>query len=730
MSFPRPRPLGQAISNALKLLLVAGCASASASERTLDAVLVVGQPEAQVERKNAEIQKIVVSEEEVERFGDATVGDVLRRLPGMSFTGPAGVTKDVRMRGLDKGYTQFLINGEPVPGAAPDRQMQVDRLPADMIERIEIIRNPSAQYDAGGIGGTVNIILKHRADNSTRLRAAFGQNGSLKVGDAVGQWSRNFGKLDVLLALSHTVGAEDIVENKDTFNASGAITRREHKPRPVEKAETLFAPRLTWTLGDDRLTLDPYVSVGSEDKLENAEVRNLAGSMLNSTSSNEDKTDRLARVGGRYDGTTAWGSWFAKLGVQQGSSDKDKQTRQANGAGVVTKRSHEKEAIEEDQQYAGLGGERAFGSHTLSAGMEWRTTEYDKRKVTAEANNATAALTPKPPGANDIYFIREKKEAIYLQDEWHVATDHWLTAGLRYERVDRTATDRNGLSRNSTNSATNPSLHYRWAFVESTNFRTSVAQTLRMPKFDDINPLVTLATGAGAGTITKPDKGGNADLASERAIGIEMGVEHFFHNSHGVLGVNVYNRKVDDYIQKVARLEGSRYVERPDNVGEARFWGAELDWRLPLLRSKSQQLTLTGSHAELRGEVIAPVTGTRSDVKDLPPRVSTLGLDWRQRPSRWSAGFSLNYVPQFTSDSLNADGVRELKHRDEQILLDGYFGVAFNRTFELRLIAKNLLGVEKEEYTSKYNANGSFNAAESRVESSEPSVFLTFESRF
>lgn len=117
---------------------------------------------------------------------------MLRRLPGMTFTGPPGMTKDVRLRGLDKGYTQFLINGEPVAGAAPERQMQVDRLPADMIERIEIIRSPTAEYDAGGIGGAINIVLKNRAENLTRLRAAYGKNGRLDAGDVVGQWSRTF----------------------------------------------------------------------------------------------------------------------------------------------------------------------------------------------------------------------------------------------------------------------------------------------------------------------------------------------------------------------------------------------------------------------------------------------------------------------------------------------------------------------------------------------------------
>lgn len=95
----------------------AWAAQTTTNETTLGEVVVADQHKAQIERKNATLQKIVIAEEEVERYGDATVGDVLRHLPGMTFTSPAGVSKDVRMRGLDKGYTTFLINDEPVAGA-------------------------------------------------------------------------------------------------------------------------------------------------------------------------------------------------------------------------------------------------------------------------------------------------------------------------------------------------------------------------------------------------------------------------------------------------------------------------------------------------------------------------------------------------------------------------------------------------------------------------------------
>ena len=317
-----------------------------------------------------------------------------------------------------------------------------------------------------------------------------------------------------------------------------------------------------------------------------------------------------------------------------------------------------------------------------------------------------------------------------MKDGGNVADAHWLTPGIRYERIERDATDRNGVTRSGSQASNNPSLHYRWAVTKDTNFRASVAQTLKLPKFDDVNPLVTLATGAGAGTITSPDKGGNTELKSERATGVEIGVEQFFWGNRGVIGFNLYNRDVKDFIQKAARQEGTRFVERPYNAGDARFWGAELDWRVPVLRKGPHELTLTGSHAQLHGRVSNAATGGKDGIKDLPPHITNLGLDWRHFPSKWSAGFALNYAPDFSTDSLNPDGVREVKSRNAATLLDLYVGKAFSPTAELRLIAKNVLGIKKEESTTKFKADGSFNTAEAKIESSEPTIFITFESRF
>ncbi|MDP3224434.1 MAG: TonB-dependent receptor plug domain-containing protein, partial [Rubrivivax sp.] len=63
-------------------------------------------------RRQSTAAKIVIGREEIEKFGDATVGEVLRRLPGVTTPGAPGRGGPPRMRGLGGGFTQLLIDGQ------------------------------------------------------------------------------------------------------------------------------------------------------------------------------------------------------------------------------------------------------------------------------------------------------------------------------------------------------------------------------------------------------------------------------------------------------------------------------------------------------------------------------------------------------------------------------------------------------------------------------------------
>jgi outer membrane receptor protein involved in Fe transport len=116
----------------------------------------------------------------------------MKRVPGVSFQSDIGEYAEPSLRGIGSEYTQILINGRRVTGGTNDNTVVVDRIPAEMVERVEIVRSPSSDIDSQGVGGTLNIILKEGADLSGgiyRIGAYYNDgetnpSGFLSLGDS------------------------------------------------------------------------------------------------------------------------------------------------------------------------------------------------------------------------------------------------------------------------------------------------------------------------------------------------------------------------------------------------------------------------------------------------------------------------------------------------------------------------------------------------------------------
>ncbi len=126
---------------------------------------------------------IVKAADNITQIG-GTAADLLKNMPGVLVSADGEVTL--------RGKTPLtLINGRISGIAGIDRAAQLQQIPASSIERIEIINNPSAKYDADSEGGIINIILKKNEDQGT--------NGALAIG--VGQGDRN--RLNASALLNH-----------------------------------------------------------------------------------------------------------------------------------------------------------------------------------------------------------------------------------------------------------------------------------------------------------------------------------------------------------------------------------------------------------------------------------------------------------------------------------------------------------------------------------------------
>ena len=119
-------------------------------------VEMLDEVEIRVERTSVEIKldKKVYNVGQDLMVKGGTVSDVLDNIPSVS----VDIEGNVSLRGNEN--VRILIDGRPSGLAAISVAEALKLLPADAIDKVEVITNPSARYDAEGGGGIINIILK------------------------------------------------------------------------------------------------------------------------------------------------------------------------------------------------------------------------------------------------------------------------------------------------------------------------------------------------------------------------------------------------------------------------------------------------------------------------------------------------------------------------------------------------------------------------------------------
>jgi outer membrane receptor protein involved in Fe transport len=179
-----------------------------------------------------------ISSEELTAHGDVNVGDALNQLPSLRntfgqanstrFIGTAGINL-LDLRGLGVSRTLVLVNGRRhITWTPGDYQVDVQTIPTDLIERVDIVTGgSSAVYGSDAVAGVVNFILKRNFDG-LRIRA---QSGISSRGDR----GINFGSVTVgrnflggrgNVALNVEYDKVDALFNTDRPDQTGAFDGR------------------------------------------------------------------------------------------------------------------------------------------------------------------------------------------------------------------------------------------------------------------------------------------------------------------------------------------------------------------------------------------------------------------------------------------------------------------------------------------------------------------------
>ncbi|MEO5600777.1 MAG: TonB-dependent receptor [Cyclobacteriaceae bacterium] len=184
---------------------------------TLAEVVVEGTQDAVAETMEKKVFKM---EDNINQSGGSLL-QVMQNLPGVTISQEG----TVRLRGSDR--VTLLIDGRQTALTGFGNQASLDNIPASAIERIEVINNPSAKYDANGNAGIINIIYKKEVKK--------GFNG--KVGLAAG-----VGALWIKKENYPTIRPQ--YQNTPKINPSLSLNYRKKKVNVFFQADNLYTKTL------------------------------------------------------------------------------------------------------------------------------------------------------------------------------------------------------------------------------------------------------------------------------------------------------------------------------------------------------------------------------------------------------------------------------------------------------------------------------------------------------
>jgi TonB-dependent receptor len=110
----------------------------------------------------------VMPEAQILSLPNANIADAVGRLPGVTVQRDEGEAVYVQVRGLDPRLTNTTIDGVTIPSPESNvRQVLLATIPADMVQSVELNKTLSANQDADGIGGSVNMVTKLAGESPT-----------------------------------------------------------------------------------------------------------------------------------------------------------------------------------------------------------------------------------------------------------------------------------------------------------------------------------------------------------------------------------------------------------------------------------------------------------------------------------------------------------------------------------------------------------------------------------
>ena len=500
--------------------------------------------------------------------------EVLNNVPSVN----VNIEGQVSLRG--SSGVQILINGKPSV-LADQAGNALGTITADMIEKVEVITNPSAKYEAEGTAGIINIVLKKNEKKG--INGSLSLNSGAPHNHSVGlSMNRRTEKLNVFTQLG--VGYRELPNDNENINRD-LINNTELTSKGEEfRNEKIY----NFILGSDYyindqnvITLSGSFTYEVEDQpsetsfiLSSDQEADLAWTRYEDTEATNPKLQYELQYKRDFTDHKDHQLLFSAIGNYFGKEQASMFTNS-----FTTGTSNQSDQITETDFNEGkftfnLDYTKPFKKNwTIESGAQYLFNDVNNDfKVSNDINGEFIV----DPNLTNIFEYNQKVLGVYTTGAYE--SDFWgLKLGLRVENTDLSTLLIN-TNETNTQKFTNlfPSAHTSYKLSDAVSFQAGYSKRIYRPKLWDLNPFFNIRNNFSV-------RAGNPNLLPEYTDSYEVGSIFIFDDIS--LNLNAYYRYTTDKIERVSTFEENVTIFKPVNIGTNKATGIEANFKYSAIKN-------------------------------------------------------------------------------------------------------------------------------------------------
>ena len=609
-------------------------------------------------------------------FAPVTAQDMLDRIPGAGGGGSSGFSGGGFPGGSSGGFSrggggrggrgfgggsrgsEILINGKRTAGKNNSTSGQLDRITAEQVDYIQIIRGTSGELDVRGSSRVINVVLFEQLTSSSisyEASASRSRDHTVKPGGDL-SYSGQRGGLNFLFNANVQKPYSDYISKENSILGDFSPNDLVREDRVTEGDTAMFSTNLDYEINSNSSARINALFREGDGPTElfrrTTDLKVNPNTVLLQREESPTETDNW-EIGGDYEYNTARGDRFKILFISnEATFETTRQRWDVEDDGSETKNLF--------LDNASTTRERIVRSSYTMDILQGQDIEFgaERAQTILDSNLALglASSTGTPSAdfgglvpisvANANSSVEEIRVESFIIHNWIFNPRMSLETSVLYE--DSEITQSGDVSKKRDFDFIKPKVDFRYDLTPTIQLRGSIEKVVEQLSFNDF------VAATDRNDEDSNIQAGNENLRQEWYWKYDINAEYRLPNDIGVVSGNIFFEDWQDRIERIDVSPSEDNLQAANgNIGDGQAWGVNLSASIRMRMIDMPNLLISSRLSLADSRITDPFLGIERRMRYKDRGRWTMGF--RHDISRWNMNYGLTWSQEFTGNSKRYD---------------------------------------------------------------------------